>query len=289
MNKALRFLPFHLLIAAALLAPTLAPAQITTITTAPGVAPSLEVTRLAPQLVAFAGSQANFDSLVNGLALGTPVTLVSALPTGQIQTVTFTPQGTMTALQIAQTLETARQSLISRGLGTPSGQQVAISLTGGALPTQTGNVQVTGLLPAANQPGTVQPAAAAGAMGPASAAVNPVTTTTSPAVGTLSPSALIQGQTVGGTTPPSPAQIIQNQRGSNISDTPTIGNISNTPSATTNSTLTGNVTGTAPTGTAATGSTAGTTAAPAPTAPAAAVGSAPAAAVGAAPAAASAR
>jgi hypothetical protein len=266
--------PLRFLAAAALLSPALAPAQTVTTTTTPlVVSPSLEVTRLAPQLIVFAGGQSNFDSLVNGLALGAPVTLVSVLPTGQIQTVTFTPQGTMTPLLIAQTLENARQSLISRGFGTPSAQQIAISLTGGALPTQTGNVQVAGLLPAANQPTTIQPAsAAAGATG---AAVNPVTTTTSPGVGTLSPSALIQGQS-GGTTPPSPAQIIQNQRGSNISDTPTLGNISNTPSAATNSTLTGN--------TNTIGSTTGTTAAPA-----GAVGASPGGAVGAAPAAAPAR
>src|SRR3954468_19614082 len=106
------------LIAAALLAPALVAAQTTTTTTTtgqPGVLPSQQVSQLAPQLIAFAGGQFNFDSLVNGLALGTPVTLVSLLPGGQVQTVTFTPQGTMTPTQIAQTLETTRQSLISRG------------------------------------------------------------------------------------------------------------------------------------------------------------------------------
>jgi len=250
MNK-----PLRILVAAALLAPAFASAQAVTTTTTPlGVPASLEVTRLAPQLIAFAGGQANFDSLVNGLALGTPVTLVSTLPTGQIQTVTFTPQGTLTATQIAQTLEATRQGLISRGVGAPTAQQVAVSLTGGALPTPSGNVQVTATLPTTSQPAN----AAAGATG---AGLSPVTTTTSPVVGSPSPSALMQGQTgagAGSTTPPSPAQIIQNQRGSNISDTPSAGNISNTPSPTTNSTTTGTATGT----------TTGTTAAPATTAPA---------------------
>ena len=106
-------------LAIALLAPALAPAQ--TATTAPfGVPQSLQVTRLAPQLVSFAGSQANFDSLVNGLALGAAVTLSTVLPDGQVQTVSFTPRGTMTATQIAQTLETARQDLISRGVAAPT-------------------------------------------------------------------------------------------------------------------------------------------------------------------------
>src|SRR5215212_9916772 len=100
------------LASAALLVPALAPAQ--TATTVIGVPASLQVTRLAPQLVSFAGGQTNFESLVNGLALGAPVTITTALPNGQTQIVSFTPAGTLTPLQIAQTLEAARQSLISR-------------------------------------------------------------------------------------------------------------------------------------------------------------------------------
>ena len=202
MRKSMRFVA-----AALLLAPALAAAQTTT--TIIGVPPSLQVQRLGPQLVTFVGGQTNFDNLVNGLSLGTAVTLITALPNGQQQLVTFTPQGTLTPIQIAQTLETARQSLISRGVAAPTAQQVAITLTGGALPTQTGNVQVTGLLP------SVDTAAAAGG-------TTPSTTLTTPNLnGTLSPSAIIQGQTgAGGTTPPSPAQIIQNQRDGNISNTP---------------------------------------------------------------------
>ena len=212
---------FHSLIAAALLTPALAAAQTTT-TTVLGIPPSLQVNQLGPQLISFAGGQANFENLVNGLALGSPVTLTTALPNGQVQVVSFTPQGTMTATQIAQTLETARQNLISRGVATPTAQQVATTLTGGALPTTTGPVQVTGVLP----PTSLPTAAAASATGGTST----VTTTTNPPNGNPSPSALIQGQSgAGGTTPPSPAQIIQNQRGGNISDTPTPGNVSNTP------------------------------------------------------------
>jgi hypothetical protein len=218
--------PLRILFAAALLAPALAPAQTMT-TTVLGVPASLQVSRLGPQLIGFVGGQANFDSLVNGLALGTPVSLTTPLPNGQVQLVSFTPQGTMTPTQIAQTLESARQNLISRGIAVPSGQQVAITLAGGALPTQTGTVPVTALLPAANVPAT----AAAGATG----AATPVTVATTAANpnGTPSPAALIQGQSgAGGTTPPSPATIIQNQRDGNISNTPTAGNVSNTPSAT---------------------------------------------------------
>src|SRR5436190_23365989 len=70
------------------------------------VSPPLEVQRLAPQLVGFAGSDLNFANLVNGLALGVPVTLTTPLPTGGVQVFTFTPTGTMSATQIAQVLET---------------------------------------------------------------------------------------------------------------------------------------------------------------------------------------
>ncbi|HZE60553.1 MAG TPA: hypothetical protein VE085_08360 [Burkholderiales bacterium] len=106
----------------------------------------LEVQRLAPQLVAFAGGQANFDNLVNGLASGIPISLTTALPTGGTQVVTFTPSGTMTTLQIAQTLENVRQSLITRGVAAPTAQQIAAALTGGALVTPAGTAQVNGVV-----------------------------------------------------------------------------------------------------------------------------------------------
>ena len=240
MNQSLRSF-----LAALLLTPALAVAQNSEVT------PSLQVSQLAPQLIAFAGGQANFDNLVNGLALGSPVTLTT-LSGGQVQTTSFTPQGSMTATQIAQVLETTRQSLISRGVAAPTGQQLAIVLTGGALPTPTGSVQVAATLPPANQPAVAT--AAAGATG-ATGVTSAVTTTTTPAPnpnGPPSPAAILQGQSgAGGTTPPSPAQVIQNNRGPNVSDTPTSGNISNTPSATTPST-TGSTTGSGTTAPAAT-------------------------------------
>ena len=98
-----------------------------------GVPPTLDVQRLAPQLVAFAGGEVNFSNLVNGLALGLPVTLT-------------TPLGTLTATQIAQTLETARQALISLGIANPTAQQIGVALLGGSLPTATGTAQTTALV-----------------------------------------------------------------------------------------------------------------------------------------------
>src|SRR6059058_1333753 len=78
-----------------------------------GSQPAVEVQRLAPQLVAFAGGDVNFTNLVNGLALGVPVNLTTTVAPGVTQVVTFTPSGTMTPVQIAQVLESARQSLIA--------------------------------------------------------------------------------------------------------------------------------------------------------------------------------
>ena len=262
MNK-----PFRLFLVAALLAPALAAAQTApTITTVVGVPAPLQVSRLAPQLIVFAGGQLNFDSLVNGLALGAPVELSTTLPNGQVQITTFTPQGTLTPLQIAQALETARQSLISRGIATPNGQQLAISLFGGALPTQTGNVQITGVLPATTQAGLAAAGATSTALTGAAASTNPVTTSTTPVAnpnGSPSPGALLQGQNPAtGTTPPSPAAILQSRPEGNISNTPTTGNLSNTPSTATPAATTGT---TATTGTS--------TAAPAATTPSRPLGS----------------
>ena len=122
-------------------------------------AASTQVQGLAPQLVEFAGSQQNFQSLVDGLAGGVPVTLSTLAADGSMQTTTFTPNGTLTAAQIAQTLEAARQQLISRGISAPTAQQIGVTLAGGALPTIAGTVQVTGLVPVT---AAATPTAAAG-------------------------------------------------------------------------------------------------------------------------------
>ncbi len=111
-----------------------------------GVPPALEVQRVAPQLVAFAGGDVNFANLVNGLALGLPVTLTTPLAPGVTQVVNFQPVGTLTPLQIAQTLETARQQAIANGIAAPSAQQLGIILNGGALPTALGTTNVNGLI-----------------------------------------------------------------------------------------------------------------------------------------------
>lgn len=134
----------RLCLAAAALAAGAAHAQLQQVEI--GASPVLEVQRIAPQLVGFAGSEVNFENLVNGLSLGLPVTLTTPVSAGVTQVVSFTPSGTMTPAQIALTLENARQVAIANGIATPTAQQLGIILNGGALPTAIGNPAVNGLL-----------------------------------------------------------------------------------------------------------------------------------------------
>ncbi|HEX9434664.1 MAG TPA: hypothetical protein VF936_17950, partial [Burkholderiales bacterium] len=164
--------------------------------------------RLAPQLLAFAGGDVNFANLVNGLALGLPVTLTTPVGPGVMQIVNFTPIGTMSALQIAQTLETARQALISRGIATPTAQQIGATLIGGLLPTALGNVQVTGLVRANGTLGAsivTQPSAAATLQaGSAAAGGTTVRNTSDSPFGrgiSDTPQTLVPGVTIGPTAP----------------------------------------------------------------------------------------
>jgi hypothetical protein len=147
----------------------------------PNVPPAVNVQRLAPQLVPFAGSEANFQSLANGLAGGTLVQLLTVLPNGFVQSVTFTPTVALTPTQVAQALETARQQLIGLGIGAPTAEQLAFALMGGVVPTAIGGTQVSGVL---NPQGTAQPpqtlpSPAAQIQSQASAGATAPTTTTS--------------------------------------------------------------------------------------------------------------
>ena len=172
------------------------------------VPPDSLVQQLAPQLVVFAGSPQNFQSLVNGLAQGTPIQLTTVLPNGSTQLVTFTPTGGLTPTQIAQVLESTRQSLIGLGIGNPTGEQIANALTGGAVPTSTGSLARAPVSP------TLQAqtnSAAAGATAP---------TPTTPVNVQLIPSATPPAQ-VNTSDSPIPAGA--------TSRTPILGNVSNTP------------------------------------------------------------
>ena len=142
------------------------------------VPPAVTVQRAAPQLVAFAGSQSNFQNLVTGLAQGTQVQLFTILPDGSTQIVTFTPAAPVPMAQIPALLETARQQLIGLGIGNPTAEQIATTLMGGMVPTAFGGTQVGGTLNSQgnpqNPPSPAVQAQANAAVG-ASAAVTPNT------------------------------------------------------------------------------------------------------------------
>lgn len=151
------------------------------------VPPAVTVQQLAPQLVAFVGSQSNFQSLVTGLAQGAPVQLITVLPDGFTQVVTFTPATALSPSQIAQVLETARQQLIGLGIGNPTAEQIAIALMGGVVPTALGGSQVAGALNPQTPPSPavqIQSAAAAGA-----------TTSTSPSATAATSTSTVPGVT----------------------------------------------------------------------------------------------
>jgi hypothetical protein len=133
--------------------------------TSPNTGPQ-QVLALAPQLVAFSGSDANFQALVNGLLQGTAVTLTTLTPDGFLQTVTFTPASVMSVTDVARLLEAARQQLISSGIANPTAQQIGVILAGGPLPTPSGTTQVGALVPTLT-PAGIQPGLLAGAPRPA--------------------------------------------------------------------------------------------------------------------------
>jgi hypothetical protein len=196
---------FRFLLAAAAIGGGVAHAQQQVLQTPAGVSPALEVERLAPQLVAFAGGDVNFENLVNGLAFGLPVTLRTPLATGATQLVSFTPSATLTALQIAQTLESARQLAIGNGIAVPTAEQLAAILNGGTLTTAAGASSMNGLIgTGAAATSLVQPNVSA-AQRPSPAAilqsVPHFQTSHDPTPGNLSDSPLLPGATQGLASP----------------------------------------------------------------------------------------
>ena len=215
-------------------------AQTETASTVPA---PLAVQRLAPQLVAFAGSETNFQSLVNGLANGTPVQLNTALSNGFSQTVTFTPSQLGSPAQVAQILEAARQQLIGLGIGTPTAEQIGFTLMGGLVPTPLGGTQVGGLANAqanttapsrAAQIQQQQAGAGATAATPAiTSAVNVQTTPTAATTNTvLAPRQTSDSLIAPGATSRSTAPLVSASPAFSTSASPAI-NTSTSPSATT--------------------------------------------------------
>jgi hypothetical protein len=146
-------MPRSLITAAALLAAPFVAAAAFAQTFTPGTA-TQQVQLLAPQLVAFSGSAGNFESLVNGLTSGAPVTLAAVNSDGSLQIVSFTPGTVATVADTARLLETARQNLITRGIAAPTGPQLAAALLGGTVSGISGPSTLTGVLTGATTPPT---------------------------------------------------------------------------------------------------------------------------------------
>jgi len=150
------------------------------------VPPTVTVQQLAPQLLTFAGSTLNFQSLVNGLAAGGPVQLVTVLPNGFSQVVTFTPNGALAPADIARVLETARQQLISLGIATPTAEQIGFTLMGGIVPTALGGTSINGVLNPQNPPSPAAQLQQRGAAGGSTSASPTTPASLTPAPGVTS-------------------------------------------------------------------------------------------------------
>ena len=98
-----------------------------------------QIQTLSPQLVSFAGSDANLQSLVNGLSLGQPVTVVTQGVDGVLQIATFNPPNALGA-DVSRSLEQARTNLLARGITNPTAQQIGVALMGGVIATSAGQV-----------------------------------------------------------------------------------------------------------------------------------------------------
>lgn len=105
---------------------------------------------LAPQLRAFAGSDANFESLASGLTGGRAVTLTSVAENGRLELATFIAANAVSPADAARLLEQARQRLIVQGVGAPRAAQIAVALMGGMLVTPSGTVALSPMIAAAD-------------------------------------------------------------------------------------------------------------------------------------------
>lgn len=148
---------------------------------------AVQVQRLAPQLLAFAGSQGNFENLVNGLALGVPVTLSTVSADGVVQTVTFVSPGGAVSdpAEIARTLEATRQQLIAAGVATPTAQQLGELISGTTVPVTVGTIPTA---PAAAAAGGTLPSPAQQIQSRNAPVAPPVNTSDSRIIGNTSDS-----------------------------------------------------------------------------------------------------
>lgn len=104
----------------------------------------------APQLLSFAGSASNFESLASGFTLGQPITLTTTSADGSVEIATFRAAGALSPADTARLLEAARQRLIGQGVAHPSAAQIGVALMGGTLVTPSGTVSLPSMVASAD-------------------------------------------------------------------------------------------------------------------------------------------
>ena len=93
--------------------------------------PDGDLARLSSQYASWAGSKANADAIVGGLARGSSITLVTSGPNGSASLAGFTPSGAMSSAQVGSALASAQQSLSRLGITRPNAEQIQAALIGG--------------------------------------------------------------------------------------------------------------------------------------------------------------
>ena len=111
---------------------------------------------LSSQYTSWAGSKANADALVGGLARGSSITLVTSGPNGRASLAGFTPSGPMSPEAVRSALASAQQTLARMGITRPTAEQIQAALIGGdvvvpsgATRQVAGSVGVRGIAPVA--------------------------------------------------------------------------------------------------------------------------------------------
>jgi hypothetical protein len=107
--------------------------------TAPAWAqPDGDLARLSSQYASWAGSKANADALVGGLARGSSITLVTSGPNGSASLAGFTPSGARSPAEVRSALASAQQSLARLGITRPTAEQIQAALIGGDVTVSNG-------------------------------------------------------------------------------------------------------------------------------------------------------
>lgn len=100
-----------------------------------------DATRLSSQYASWAGGKSNADALVNGLSTGSTIVLVTRSNNTR-SLAGFTPQGPLSADEIAAALSAARSTLSGMGIRQPTADQIQAALIGGEIALPNGRTRL---------------------------------------------------------------------------------------------------------------------------------------------------